>query len=134
MGPWYDALRKPAWQPPDALFGPVWTTIFALAAISGVVAWHRARTRVQQVRMAALFAVNLVLNAIWSLLFFRLHRPDFALAEVICLWLSVALLMAVMWPYSRTSSLLLLPYLAWVGFAAFLNLTIVRLNAPFAGT
>lgn len=131
IGPWYYALTKPSWQPPDWLFGPAWTAIFALAALSGVLAWRKAPDRARRTVMLALFAVNLGLNALWSLLFFRLRRPDFALVEVAALWLSIAALMVVMWPYSRTSSGLLLPYIAWVSFAAFLNLTIVRLNAPF---
>ncbi|MGQ0620113.1 MAG: TspO/MBR family protein [Panacagrimonas sp.] len=134
LSPWYYALQKPSWQPPDWLFGPAWTTIFALAAIAGVLAWKNAPDRARRWRMVQFFSVNLVLNAVWSLLFFRLRRPDFALIEVAALWLSIAALMLAMGSYSRTSSVLLLPYLAWVSFATFLNFTIVRLNAPFAGS
>ncbi|HEY6893082.1 MAG TPA: TspO/MBR family protein [Rhodanobacteraceae bacterium] len=133
LGPWYYALRKPSWQPPDWLFGPVWTTIFALAAIAGVLAWRRAPTAVERRRMVIAFLVNLALNWAWSILFFRMHRPDAALVEVAFLWASIATLIVIMWGYSRTSSLLLVPYLAWVSFASVLNLSIVRLNAPFGG-
>ena len=81
--------------------------------------------------MVGLFALNGLLNVLWSLLFFRLQRPDFAIIEVAFLWLSVALLIVVLWLYARRASLLLVPYLLWVSFAAFLNLTVVRLNEPF---
>jgi tryptophan-rich sensory protein len=133
LGPWYYALVRPSWQPPDWLFGPVWTTIYACAAIAASLAWQRAPARAQRTRMLIAFAINLSLNIMWSLLFFRLQRPDFALYQVPFLWLSIAVLIALMWRYSRTSSLLLVPYLLWVSFAAYLNFTIVQLNAPFPG-
>ena len=131
IGPWYLALKEPAWKPPDILFGPAWTTIFALAAISGVIAWRRAATRSQRESILVLFAANAVFNVLWSLLFFRLHRPDWALAEVGLLWLSVLAPIVYLGSFSRPSGWLLAPYLAWVSFAAFLNLAVVRLNAPF---
>lgn len=134
LSSWYYGLRKPSWQPPDWLFGPVWTTIFGLSAIAGIFAWRRAPDGAERRRMLMFFIVNLVLNAIWSLLFFRAQRPDLALIEVAFLWLSIAILMLSMWRYSRASSVLLLPYIVWVSFAAFLNFTIVRLNAPFPGS
>lgn len=133
IGEWYYALQKPSWQPPDWLFGPVWTTIFALAAISSLLAWRRAPDAGSRRRMVILFLVNIALNVTWSLLFFRMQRPDYAFYEVALLWSSIVTLMVIMWPYSRASSWLLTPYLLWVSFAAFLNLTIVRLNGPFAG-
>ncbi len=132
LGPWYVALRKPVWQPPDWLFGPAWTLIFGLAALAAVLAWRHAQERRERWRMIGLYALNLSLNVLWSVLFFRLHRPDWALAEVGFLWLSIAALMAGLWALSRTASGLLLPYLAWVSFAAFLNWTIVQINAPFS--
>ncbi|MBN9205489.1 TspO/MBR family protein [Methylibium petroleiphilum] len=131
LGPWYQQLVQPPWKPPDWLFGPAWTAIFALAAMAGVIAWRRAPQRVDREWMLALFALNGFLNVLWSLLFFRLHRPDWALFEVLLLWLSILLLIGVLARYARTASLLLLPYLAWVAFAGFLNLATVRLNGPF---
>jgi tryptophan-rich sensory protein len=110
---------------------PAWTAIFALAAMAGVIAWRRAPRRVDREWMLALFALNGFLNVLWSLLFFRLHRPDWALFEVLLLWLSILLLIWVLARYARIASLLLLPYLAWVAFAGFLNLATVRLNGPF---
>ena len=131
LGPWYYALKRPAWQPPDWLFGPVWTTIFILATLAAVLAWRRAQTAVQRRRVVLLFVLNIAFNLLWSLLFFRLQRPDWALFEVPLLWLSIAALMAGLAPLTRTATRLLLPYLGWVSFAALLNLAIVRLNAPF---
>ena len=130
-GPWYQTLKKPSWQPPDWLFGPAWTTIFALAVASAVSAWRAAPGKSQRDFVIILFAINGCLNVLWSTLFFALKRPDWALIEVGFLWLAILVPMIVFWRFSRASSLLLLPYLAWVSFAAYLNLTVVRLNSPF---
>ncbi|MBK8767966.1 MAG: tryptophan-rich sensory protein [Burkholderiaceae bacterium] len=131
LGPWYAALRQPAWKPPDWVFGPVWTTIFSLAAIAGVNGWRRAPDRESRERMLLLFAANAFLNVLWSLLFFRLHRPDWALAEVPLLWLSVLALIVVLARFARPAAWLLVPYLVWVAIAALLNWQTVRLNGPF---
>lgn len=131
IGLWYQALAKPSWQPPDWLFGPAWTLIFSLAALAAVTAWRDAPSQAERRWMIGLFAANGVLNILWSALFFRLRRPDWALVEVVLLWLSVLALILVLRRYSRPAALMLLPYLLWVGFAAVLNLSVVRLNAPF---
>ena len=131
-GPWYQQLRKPSWQPPDWLFGPAWTLIFALATVSAVYAWRHAAGRSQREGVIGLFALNGFFNVLWSTLFFALRRPDWALIEVGFLWTSILLPMIVFWRFARPASLYLLPYLLWVSFAAYLNLTVVRLNAPFA--
>ena len=128
---WYQALVKPSWQPPDWLFGPAWTLIYATAALAGVYAWQGAEKTSDRNWILALFALNAFLNVFWSLLFFRLHRPDWALAEVVLLWLSIVALIVGLRSFSRTSTWLLLPYLAWVTFAALLNLAVVRLNPEF---
>jgi len=130
-GPWYQDLRKPTWQPPDWLFGPAWTLIFALATVSAVHAWRGARDRAQREWVIGLFALNGFFNVLWSLLFFAMRRPDWALVEVALLWLSILVPMIVFWRFARPASFYLVPYLLWVSFAAFLNLTVVRLNAPF---
>jgi translocator protein len=132
LGPWYVGLRKPGWQPPDWLFGPAWTVIFALCALAGCLAWRNAPNRAGREWVIALFALNGFLNVTWSALFFRLKRPDWALAEVGVLWLSIVLLIVVLARYSKPAGVLLAPYLAWVAFAAILNLAIVQLNGPFA--
>jgi len=130
-GAWYRALLKPWWQPPDWLFGPAWTVIFALAAMSAVYAWRGARSTSQREWVVGLFALNGFLNIVWSTLFFAARRPDWALVEVPLLWLSILIAMAAFWRWSRTASLYLLPYVFWVAFAAYLNWTVVQLNAPF---
>ena len=131
VGPWYQALRKPSWQPPDLLFGPVWTLIYGLTALAGVKAWRAAADRRTRERIIVLFAANALLNVLWSELFFGLHRPDWALWEAAPFLVSVAVLIAVVRPLSRTGAWALAPYLAWVAFATILNLVVVRLNAPF---
>jgi tryptophan-rich sensory protein len=131
LGPWYQDLRKPSWQPPDWLFGPAWTLIFALTALSGIVGWNTAPDRAAREWIIGLFALNGFLNILWSALFFRFRHPDWALAEVMLLWLSIVWLMIGPTRHSSLARWLLLPYLFWVAFAAILNLAIVRLNGPF---
>jgi len=131
IGPWYYGLNKPAWQPPEWLFGPAWTTIFALTAMAAALSWWGSATRVSRQNLLLWFLINAVLNLVWSLLFFGLKRPDWALVEVTLLWASIVVLIVLCWRRSHVAGLLLLPYLVWVTFAAFLNLEIVRLNGPF---
>ena len=130
VGPWYRELQKPRLQPPDWLFGPVWTVVLGLAAASFVLSWDQAGSAGRWL-LGGLFAANAVLHFLWSPLFFKWKRPDLALIEVPLLWLSILALMIVTAPYSATASWLLLPYLLWVAFAVYLNFAIVRLNGPF---
>lgn len=131
IGPWYEALQKPSWQPPGAVFGPVWTTIFVLTTASAVIAWRGAHTPGLKAAVVAAFLANAALNVMWSVLFFTWKRPDFALLELGLLWVSIVVLIVLVGRISRTAALLLLPYLAWVSFAGVLNWTIVGLNGPF---
>ncbi len=131
LGPWYYALQKPDWQPPDWLFGPAWTLIFALSALAGVLYWRHGTGREDRQQVIAAFALNAFLNTLWSLLFFRLERPDWALYEVGFLWLSIMLLIVLIGRGSRVGAWLLVPYILWVSFAAVLNWKIMLLNAPF---
>lgn len=133
IGPWYLGLRKPAWQPPDWLFAPAWTAIYALTALAGVRAWRRTRDVAGRGRLLVTYALNALLNILWSVLFFTLRRPDWALVEVVALWLSVVLLILVSGRRDRAAGWLLVPYLAWVAFAGVLNWSVVRLNEPFSG-
>ncbi len=133
LGPWYRGLIKPAWQPPDWLFGPAWTLIFICTACAAVIAWRAAQSPGQRATVLVLMAANAACNMGWSLLFFFLQRPDWSLLEVVPLWLSILVPLIVFGRWSRRAGWLLVPYLAWVSFAAFLNYTIVRLNAPFVG-
>jgi benzodiazapine receptor len=131
IGPWYRALRKPTWQPPDWAFGPAWAIIMALVATGGALGWQAATNARQHGLLIALFLINGTLHVTWSLLFFRLRRPDWALVEVALFWVSIAALVVALWPISHRAALSLGPYLAWVSFATMLNLAIVRLNGPF---
>ena len=133
IGPWYQSLRKPAWQPPDLLFGPVWTAIFALTALAGLRAWRREPDAAARGRLLSAYAPNALLNILWSVLFFTLRRPDWALVEVAPLWLSIVLLIVLSGRRDRAAGWLLVPYLAWVGFAGVLNWSVARLNEPFSG-
>ena len=129
LDPWYYSLVLPSWKPPDWLFGPAWTLIFGCAALSGYLSWTRAgRDRAFQARLLALFTINGLLNIAWSALFFRLHRPDWALLEVVLLWVSILGLIVLSGRKSMAAALLLVPYLAWVSFAAALNRAVVHLN------
>ena len=133
IGPWYQGLRQPSWKPPDLLFGPVWTLIYALTAYAGVLAWRHGRDRAHRLRLMGWFALNALLNVLWSELFFKLQRPDWALAELVPFWLSIVVLIVAVAQVSHTGAWLLTPYLAWVTFAGVLNLRVVQLNAPFGG-
>lgn len=131
LGPWYQALQQPDWKPPDWAFGPIWTSIFTLAAISAAWAWQRSVGAAQRRRVVLLFGVNAVLNVAWSALFFALKRPDWAMLEWGLLWLSVASLVLGLWRISRGAAWLNLPYWVWVSIAGALNQANVALNGPF---
>lgn len=131
VGAWYQALRKPSWNPPNWAFGPAWTIILGLAAWAGVLAWTGTTSAAAHWRIGLLFAANIVFHALWSPLFFTVRRPDWALGEAVLLWASVLALMLGLGAYSALAPWLLLPYILWVSFAIALNAVIVKLNAPF---
>jgi tryptophan-rich sensory protein len=124
--PWYLALRKPPWQPPAAAFGPVWTTLYALTATSGWRVW-RSRAPARR-RALALWTAQLALNAAWSPLFFGLRRPRAALVDAALLLPAVGAYALAARRADRLAAALVLPYLAWSGFALALNADIVRRN------
>ena len=126
-GEWYAALHKPAWNPPGWSFGPVWSALYSMMAVVAWLVWQRGGFATQR-RPLALFLAQLVLNAAWTPLFFGLHRPGVAFAEIILLWLAIAATLMAFLPVSRAAAWLLVPYLAWVSFAAVLNGTLWRLN------
>ena len=105
--------------------------IYAFTALAAVAGWLATPEGREREWLVGLFALNGFLNILWSLLFFRFHRPDWALIEVLGLWLSVAGLVVVTWRRSMSGAALLLPYLLWVTFAGYLNMTVVHLNGPF---
>ena len=128
VGTWYVTLEKPSWTPPDGLFGPVWTALYIMMGIAAWLVWRRADEGRASLPLL-LFALQLLLNAGWSLLFFGFRSPGLALADIALLWLAIA---ATLWAFARVrgwAALLLAPYLAWVSFAAALNLAIWRMNA-----
>jgi translocator protein len=126
-GDWYERLAKPSWRPPNWLFAPVWTVLYIVIAVAGWLVWRKFGF-VGATLPLGIYGISLLLNAAWSICFFGLRRPDIAFADVSLLWLSIVATIFVFYPVERTAALLLLPYLAWVSFAAMLNLAIWRMN------
>jgi benzodiazapine receptor len=125
---WYASLNKPWFTPPSWLFAPVWIMLYALMAVSLFLVWRRGLLSDRENIAVCVFALQLVLNAAWSLIFFGLRMPLAALAEIMVLWFSIALTIALFWKISRKAAILLLPYLAWVSFAVALNYFFWALN------
>ena len=124
-GTWYQALAKPAWTPPSALFAPVWSVLYVMIAVAGWLAWQAGGWS----WILAFWGAQLMFNALWSLAMFGAHRIDLAMADLVLLWLSVAGFILASWPVSQGAALLFVPYLLWVSFAGALNCAILRLNA-----
>ena len=128
----YGQLAQPSWAPPAWLFGPVWSLLFLLMGVAAWLVWREHGFR--STRPAwALYAMQLLANALWSWLFFAWHRGALAFAEVLLLWLLIAATLVLFWRLQRVAAVLLLPYLAWVSFAAALNLALWRLNPTLLG-
>lgn len=124
---WYDTLRRPSWRPPDWVFGPVWTVLYVAIAVAGWLVW-RQRGSPGATAALSVWAVQLVLNAAWTGLFFGLRRPGLAFVEILVLGVAVAATVVLSARVSWPAALLLLPYFAWVCFAAALNGAIWNLN------
>ncbi|MFP4070426.1 MAG: TspO/MBR family protein [Desulfovibrionales bacterium] len=123
---WYRSLDLPAWQPPGWVFAPVWTVLYLFIALSGWMVW---KERGRKARIALGFwGVQLLINGLWSWIFFGLHRPGLALADIVLLLITLALTLVMFWRISRPATLLLVPYFLWVAYAATLNLAIWRMN------
>jgi len=129
---WYFALKQPAWKPPDAAFGVIWSVIFSLSAISAWLGWHALSSAKLRRKWLILWGFNAFFNVFWSLIYFKWHRPDWSLVELVFIWLSVVVLMVFIYPHRRRAAWLLLPYLVWVTTAGFLNNATIVLNGPFA--
>lgn len=127
---WYHRLMLPRWAPSDSNFGLGWMVVYAITAGAVITGWRAMPTR-EGDWLIGLFALSGFLNIAWSLLFFRLHRPDWAQIEAIGFWLSALMLVLHSWRWSIRASLLFLPYLGWVTFVGYFNLTVARLNGPF---
>jgi tryptophan-rich sensory protein len=125
---WYPTLVKPSFNPPSWVFGPVWTLLYLMMGIAAFLVWQKGEDR-DPVKIAlVLFGLQLVLNGLWSVLFFGMQRPGVAFAEILLLWLAIAATMVSFWRLVPSAGLLMAPYLAWVSFAAVLNGSIWMLN------
>ncbi len=126
---WYASLSKPWFTPPNWLFAPAWTTLYLLMAVSLFLVWEKGLETRQAKTAVSFFGLQLALNALWPIIFFGFQNPMIAFFEVAFLWAAIALTIYNFYPLSRKASLLLVPYIAWVGFAAALNFSVWVLNA-----
>ncbi|MEO8557546.1 MAG: TspO/MBR family protein [Rhodospirillales bacterium] len=124
---WYASLTKPSWTPPNWLFGPVWTALYAMMAAAAWLVWRRRRMVEVRPAMTA-WALQLALNLAWSLLFFGQHAVLLGLIDIAALWLAIVATIVLFWPIRPLAGALLLPYLAWVSYALSLNVGILTLN------
>ena len=124
---YFRALRKPPLTPPPAAFGPAWTTLYLLMAVAAWLVWRQGIEQ-RSVLALGIFVAQLVLNALWSIVFFGQHRLGWALLEIALLWTTILLTLVLFWRIRPLAGALLLPYLAWVAFASYLNAGIWRLN------
>lgn len=124
---WFETLAKPAWNPPSWLFGPVWITLYTLMGIAAYLVLQQRD--VPGAKMALwVYGVHLVFNALWSILFFGLKNPGLAFAEIIVLLILIVVTTVLFWKINPAAGALMIPYIAWVSFATFLNYTIWQLN------
>ncbi len=124
---WYSHLNKPIFNPPNWIFGPVWTTLYLLMGISLFLVLEK-KLKIQKNFLLILFSVQLLLNFLWSVMFFAWHLPTLALVDIALLWISITLLIVDFWKFSKIASVILIPYLLWVSFASVLNLWVAILN------
>jgi len=124
---WYRDLRKPSWQPPGALFGPVWTVLYVLLAASATLAWRDVRGPRRRL-VLGLYAANLALNLGWTVIFFRGHAPRAAFAEILALLTTIVLLIGLVRRHNAAAAAMLVPYGAWVAFASALTFDIAQRN------
>lgn len=126
-GAWYEQLAKPVWTPPNWVFAPVWILLYVLIGVSGWLVWRCCGFWAAPAAFSA-FALQLILNGAWSWLFFGLHKPGMAFGEILLLWLGILVTIILFWNKTRLAGAQLLPYWAWVSFAAALNWKIWQLN------
>ena len=126
---WYTTLNKPSFNPPNWIFGPVWTTLYVLMGIAFWLVWKSNAEFSIKKRAMTFFIIQLVLNFFWSILFFSFHQLGLALVEIILLWTFIVFSIISFFPISKTASYLLVPYVLWVSFASVLNFAIWNLNA-----
>ena len=124
---WYASLTKPSWNPPNAIFAPVWSVLYVLMGVAAWLVWRRAGFEGAGAALG-LFAGQLVLNALWPYLFFGQHRLDLAFFDIVALVVTILAVMLLFWPIDTGAGALMLPYLVWVSFATLLNFVLWRLN------
>jgi translocator protein len=129
---WYNALNRPTFTPPDWLFAPVWTALYIMMGVAVSRVWRCGLDSPGVKSALAVFAIQLILNAIWSPLFFGMHSPLLGLLDIVALWLVIAVTIILFWQVNHPAALLLVPYILWVSFAAILNLRIWQLNSQAA--
>ncbi|MFC1918977.1 TspO/MBR family protein [Chloroflexota bacterium] len=125
---WYASLEKPPFTPPNWLFAPAWITLYLLMAISAFIIWYQAGHKRQRRTALIVFLTQLVLNALWSVVFFGLESPLYGAIVIIALWVMILFTILKFFSLSPVAGWLLLPYIGWVTFAAILNLSILILN------
>ena len=125
---WYAALQKPAFSPPNWLFGPVWLTLYALMGISAYLVYEKRQKNKGANAALVLFAAQLALNVMWSTMFFGLHSTILGLLAIMLLWIAIFVTMAKFYRISKQAAWLLVPYIIWVSFATVLNFTLWQLN------
>ena len=127
VGTWYPTLIKPTWTPSGVTIGTVWAILYTLMGIAAWIVWCHGGVGMQR-RPLGIYAIQLLLNAGWSALFFGLRSPGLALFEIGALWIAILATVATFWQVSRAAGVLMMPYLSWVVFAAVLNAIIWWLN------
>jgi benzodiazapine receptor len=126
---WFAQLNKPAWNPPNWLFAPVWTTLYLLMGIALYLVW-KTNANIDTKRWAiVIFIVQFALNFIWSDIFFKQHQTGWAFVDIVVLWLAILCSIIAFSKISKTAAWLLVPYISWVSFAAILNYTILQMNS-----
>lgn len=125
---WYAGLQKPSFNPPNWVFGPVWTVLYFLQGLAAYLVWERRDSHPQAGTALKLFWIQLALNAIWTPIFFGAKNLGLAFVEIILMWIFIVLTMVWFWRVRPTAAYLMLPYLAWVTFASVLNFSLWRLN------
>lgn len=125
---WYQTIHKPSWNPPNWVFGPVWTTLYVMMGIALWLVWKEDTSRELKMIAFILFGVQLILNFLWSFVFFKLEQPGFAFLEILFMWVAILATIFAFAQVNKTAAWLLVPYISWVSFAAILNFTIWRMN------
>ena len=125
---WYQGLNKPGWNPPGWVFAPVWTLLYILMGVAAWLVWRQGWDNPQVQVALAIFGVQLLLNLFWSLIFFGLHSPGWAVLEIVVLWGFILATTVQFYRLESAAGLLLIPYQLWVTFAAVLNATVWQLN------